>query len=295
MTTETHRHHLQQDTEDNSLFIQLDNDYTGTDYTDGDYAQAPATNFASSAAAAPVRAVSPPTQTLYLTEPGTTSPISVSDINQGQLGDCFLLSSIGEEALFHPSAITNMIHDNGNGTETVTLYTGSNGRLPTFSTTSFKATTVTINNVFSSESVNSGAKQDVVGNQKEIWPQVLEKAVATLDGGYNSIANGGTPLVAMEELTGQATSYLSPASLTLATLQNYVAAGDLIVMDTSSGWGLPYGLVNDHAYMFDKLTGTGSSAAVQLLNPWGFDQPAAIPLTKISSSGIVEIDIGHTG
>ena len=130
MTTETHRHHLQQDTEDNSLFIQLDNDYTGTDYTDGDYAQAPATNFASSAAAAPVRAVSPPTQTLYLTEPGTTSPISVSDINQGQLGDCFLLSSIGEEALFHPSAITNMIHDNGNGTETVTLYTGSNGRLP---------------------------------------------------------------------------------------------------------------------------------------------------------------------
>ena len=99
----------------------------------------------------------------------------------------------------------------------------------------------------------------------------------------------------MEELTGQATSYMSPASLTLATLQNYVAAGDLIVMDTSSGWGLPYGLVNDHAYMFDKLTGTGSSAAVQLLNPWGFDQPAAIPLTKIASSGIVEIDIGHTG
>ena len=128
--------------------------------------------------------------------------------------------------------------------------------------------------------MNSGAKQDVVGNQKEIWPQVLEKAVATLDGGYNAIAYGGDPLVAMEELTGRATSYMTPASLTLATLQKYIAAGDLIVMDTSSRSGLSYGLFNDHAYMFDKLKGTGSSAAVQLLNPWGFDQPAAIPLTN---------------
>jgi hypothetical protein len=291
MTTETHLHHLQ-DTENNSLFVQID--YTNADYTDDSYAQAPVTNFASSAAAARVAAAPIPTQTLYLTEPGTTSPISFSDINQGQLGDCFLLSSFGEEALFHPNAITNMIHNNGNGTETVTLYTANNGRLPTFTTTSFKATTVTVNNVFSSESVNSAAKQDVVGNQKEIWPQVLEKAVATLDGGYNAIANGGDPLVAMEELTGQATSYTTPASLTLATLQKYVAAGDLIVMDTSSSWRLPYGLVSDHAYMFDKLTGTGSSAAVQLLNPWGTDQPAAIPLTRLASSGIVEIDIGHT-
>lgn len=294
MTTETYRHHLK-DAEDNSTFLQIDNDYTNADYTGDDYALAPATNFASSAAAVRVAAAPIPTQTLYLTEAGTTSPISVSDINQGQLGDCFLLSSIGEEALFHPSAITNMIHNNGNGTETVTLYTASNGRLPTFSTTSFKVTTVTVNNVFSSESVDNGAKQDVVGNQKEIWPQVLEKAVATLDGGYNAIAYGGTPLVAMEELTGQPTSYTAPANLTLATLQKYVAAGDLIVMDTSSRGGLPYGLVSDHAYMFDKLTGTGSSAAVQLLNPWGTDQPAAIPLTRLASSGIVEVDVGHTG
>ena len=118
-----------------------------------------------------------------------------------------------------------MIHNNGNGTETVTLYIDNNGRPPTFSTSSFKATTVTINNVFSTKSVNSGAHQDVVGNQKEIWPQVLEKAVATLDGGYNAIAYGGDPLVAMEELTGQTTSYTTPVSLTLATLQKICRGG----------------------------------------------------------------------
>jgi hypothetical protein len=63
---------------------------------------------------------------------------------------------------------------------------------------------------------------------------------------------------------------MTPASLTLATPQKYAVAGDLTVMDTSSGWGMPYGLVSD---MFDKLTGTGSSAAVQLLNPWASISP----------------------
>ncbi|HEY0181642.1 MAG TPA: C2 family cysteine protease [Rhodopila sp.] len=233
------------------------------------------------------------TQTLYLTEPSTMTPISVSDINQGQLGDCFLLSSFGEEALFHPSSISNMIHNNGNGTETVTLYTDRSGRLPTFGSTSFKAATVTINNSFSAASVNNGAHQDVVGTQKEIWPQVLEKAVATLNGGYAAIANGGNPVLAMEELTGHAASYMSAGSLTFAMLQTFVAAGDLLTMDTSSKGGLPYGLVSNHAYMFEKLNGTGASATVQLGNPWGFDQPAAIPLARLASSGIVEIDIGH--
>ena len=35
------------------------------------------------------------TTALYLQEPGDTSLISVHDINQGQIGDCYLLSSIG--------------------------------------------------------------------------------------------------------------------------------------------------------------------------------------------------------
>ena len=150
-----------------------------------------------------VFAAAAPAQALYLTELGTTSPVSVSDINQGQLGDCFLLSPIGEEARFHQSAIMNMIHDNGNGYETVTLYTDRNGRLPSFASTSFKATSVIVTNSFSAQSVNNRATQDVVGNQKEIWPQVIEKAFATLAGGYGAIANGGYPVLAMEELTGQ--------------------------------------------------------------------------------------------
>ncbi len=105
---------------------------------------------------------------LYLQEAGDTSLISVRDINQGQIGDCFLLSSIGEIALWHPSAIMNMIHANADGTETVTLHLAASGQLPTYGTTQFKSTTVTINNTFPGNAVNNGATQDVVNGVKEI-------------------------------------------------------------------------------------------------------------------------------
>jgi hypothetical protein len=235
-----------------------------------------------------------PLQTLYLTEPGNTTAISASDLYQGQMGDCFLISSIGEIALEKPVAISNMIKVNSNGTETVTLYTASNGQLPGYSTSAFRPISINVTNVFPTYSVNNGKTQDVVGGVKEIWPQVLEKAYATLNGGYANISNGGSPVLAMEELTGQKASFIAPASLTYASLEKYISAGDMIVMDTSSASKLPYNLVSDHAYMFEKVTGANGAAMVTLLNPWGYDQPAAIPLSQLSKA-FVEIDIGKVG
>jgi hypothetical protein len=233
-----------------------------------------------------------PTQVLYLVEPGDRAAVSVGDLHQGQIGDCFLISPIGELALWHPGAIGDMIHANANGTETVTLYTAANGSLPTFGTTAFRAVAVTVANVFPAYGINNGASQDVVGGQKEIWPQVLEKAVATLDGGYGAISGGGNPIIPMEELTGQSAGNMMPARLTLALLQSFQAAGDLVVMDTLAQSGLPYNLVGNHAYMFESVSMTGGGAMVQLGNPWGFDQPAAIPLAQLSR-GICEVDVGH--
>lgn len=254
----------------------------------------PADRPVGAGAAARPGAATTPAQVLYLTEPGDTAPISVTDLYQGTIGDCFLLSSIGELAATHPTAIRNMIHANSNGTETVTLYTDRNGHLPTPYTTAFKPVTITITNTFPADAADGGASQDVAGNQKEIWPQVLEKAVATLDGGYAAISNGGSPVVAMEELTGHAASWMSPSGLTSAKLQGDIASGDLITMDTLGQNSLPYNLVPNHAYMVDKLIGSGAGAMVQLRNPWGFDQPAAIPLAQLSK-GIAEVDVGSVG
>ena len=232
------------------------------------------------------------TQVLYLQESGNATAISASDINQGQMGDCYLLSSIGEIALFHPSLITSMIQANADGTETVTLYDAANGSLPTFGTTSFKPVAVNVTNTFPSNAVNNGATQDVLNGQKEIWVQVLEKAVATLCGGYGAIGNGGIPVFAMEELTGCAATYSVPGSLSLQQLQTASATGDLITFDTQGSGTLAYGLYGDHAYMFDSLTTVGGTVMVNLLNPWGFDQPQPIPFSQIGSA-FDEIDIGQ--
>ena len=232
---------------------------------------------------------------LYLQETGTTAPISVADLNQGQLGDCFLISSIGEIVLTSPGSISNMIKVNSNGTETVTLYGTKSGGPVNSITSQLYAKQVTVNNVFSSASVNNGASQDVLNGVKEIWPQVLEEAVANLGGGYGSIAYGGSPILAMEELTGKAASYISQSQiatqLTAAKLQSLISAKDMIVFDTGAS-NATYNLVGSHAYMFEAMTGSGSTAMVKLGNPWGFDQPAMVPVSALSKA-FAEVDIGH--
>ena len=232
------------------------------------------------------------TDVLYLTEPGTSSAISVSDINQGQLGDCFLLSSIGEIALYDPAAIQQMIHVNANGTESVTLFESPNGHTPGVGASVFASMDEVVTNTFSTASVNNGTTQDVVGNQKEIWVQVLEKAYAQANGGYAGINQGGNPCIALQQLTGEAAKWESASQATLPSLTADVAAGDLIVMDTANSNNLPYGLYGNHAYMFEGLVTSNGTACVKLGNPWGFDQPALIPVTQLSR-GIVEVDIGH--
>ncbi len=232
------------------------------------------------------------TQALFLVEAGDKAAISMSDIHQGQIGDCYLLSPIGDLAATHASTISNMIHVNADGTETVTLYAAANGTAARPGATAFKAITETVTNLFPTYSVNNGSTQDVVGSQKEIWAQVIEKAAAQAGGGYGSIANGGNPAMAMEELTGHTANAYGPASMTAAALQGFSAAGDLITFDTKNSSGLDYNLVGSHAYMFNGVVQTAGGPAVSLSNPWGFAQPSLIPVSKLSSV-FAETDVGR--
>lgn len=231
------------------------------------------------------------TPALYLTEAGDTAAITMNDIHQGQMGDCFLVSSLGELAMTHPDAIKNMIHQNADGTETVTLYASKTGTIPTAGATAFKQIAVTVDNVFPTYSVNSGAGQDQVGSQKEIWAQVIEKAIATVRGGYNAIAYGGNPTSVMEQLTGHTANAYAPSSLTADALKTFAAAGDLITFDTFNRSNLGYNLVGSHAYEFKGVVDTANGPAVSLKNPWGFADPTLIPVSQMSKV-FAEVDVG---
>ena len=53
---------------------------------------------------------------------GSSGAPKYTDVSQGYLGDCYFVSSLGEVALQDPSAIENMITNNGNGTYGVRFY-----------------------------------------------------------------------------------------------------------------------------------------------------------------------------
>ena len=218
---------------------------------------------------------------LYLQQTGNTAAVAYTDLHQGGIGDCYVLSSIGEVALQSPSFIRNMITANPDGTETVHLYEAADGQLPGFSTAAFKPVSETVSNVFDPKSVNSRPGQDSQGSVHEIWPQVMEKAMAQLNGGYGDISQGGWPALAMEELTGQKASLMSLADVTAPMLQADLSAHDLAVLDTTTA-DPTYNVVGGHAYMITGLVNSSAGPEVACANPWGFDQPSLIPVSQLS-------------
>jgi hypothetical protein len=146
---------------------------------------------------------------------GAAGP-GLQDINQGYLGDCFMLAPLAAMALQDPSSIRSMITDNGNNTWGIRFIVDG------------KAEYVTVDN----ELANGGGK---FASGSNTWVGLVEKGYAQLQASgnttgndftygnsYSSIANGGSPAVALAELTGA------------GTISQYVA--------TASGWS---------SYLFD--------------------------------------------
>ena len=213
------------------------------------------------------------TQTLYLTEAGDKTPISMNDIHQGQIGDCFLVSPMGDLAATHPNLVQSMIHANADGSETVTLHLAQNGSLAMPGATAFKTMTTTVTNVFPTYSVNNGAisgrrrlaKGDLGAGAGESGRPTRRR--------LQQHRRGGNPAMAMQELTGHTAYAYNPASMTAAVLQTFATAGDLITFDTKNSSALGDNLVGNHAYMFNGVVNTAAGSAVSLVQSVGL-QPA---------------------
>lgn len=90
---------------------------------------------------------------------------SINDINQGDLGDCYLLASLAEVAQCEPDTIKSMITDNGNDTYGVRFYINAN---PVY---------VTVN-----RQLPFLADGHAAGNSSpDLWSSLVEKAYVELN------------------------------------------------------------------------------------------------------------------
>lgn len=240
----------------------------------------------------------PATQKLFMTEPGNNAAISITDVNQGSLGDCYVCSAIASLSLERPDYITDMIHDNGDGTQSVRLYLTASSTYA-FEASSFKAAPdssiwVTVHDSELGQGMNNSG-QLVVNYTQEIWPQVIENAIAQLAGGYNVLNYGGNPAGIMSELTGASVSKaffaLGGAPMSTASqLRADLTAKDMVTFET----GTPnnYNLVSNHSYTLKSIDTVNGVDYASFRNPWGYGDPMPIPVSDLSNA-FTSVEVGN--
>ena len=152
---------------------------------------------------------------------GAGTGFDADDVQQGQIGDCYLIAGLKALALRDPDALRRLITPNPNGTWTVRFGDGSevvvsaelprDGRgLPPFAST------------------GNGRTDD------ELWPMLVEKAYAQRYGGWDEIA-GGHQSEAIENLTGRPADDIPASSVTVADLARRWRDGEILGIGTLSG------------------------------------------------------------
>jgi len=201
---------------------------------------------------------------------GEPNAVDPSDVDQGQLADCYVVASLGGLATRNPDLIRKAVRDNGNGTYTVTFY--EEGFWPW---SDYEKVEITVNADF--PTVNGSPYYMNPGEGGEMWGMIIEKAYAQWQGGYDEIEQGSASDV-LEALTGQESDWDDDFD----SLADHWDAGDVITLASADdkGHGPLYqnGTLNtNHEYFVtgvDREKGT-----VTLRNPFGYDETPPITLT----------------
>jgi hypothetical protein len=191
---------------------------------------------------------------------------SYLDVRQGNVGDCWLLSSLAEVAVRAPADIRNMFTYDGTTVENGSLVGVYTVRL-------FDNNGVARNIIVDTELPAGGTMYDRPVNGV-LWVALAEKAYAQANGlGYVTSGNMGNdsysaldfgaPRWALHAITGNPISAFSIDPVNIAAAWN---AGKLIVL-TATYPPSPY-IVGSHIYAVVGYDPT-SSQPFKVFNPWG--------------------------
>jgi hypothetical protein len=202
------------------------------------------------------------------------------DIDQGDVGDCYFLATLGAVAKANPDRIRQSVVDLGDRTYAVRFFSGGTEQyvrvdadLPTWSATS--------NPRFAN-----------LGVENSTWVAIMEKAWAFYrenDSNWSSIAAGwmDEPFGALGVSTDTLdVSWWYKTWNNSNDLWNYVSgqlnAGKAVTVGTHDGAGTLVGL---HAYMVDfAYVAPDGTRRVVLRNPWGNDNTLNMPYVDITAS-----------
>lgn len=194
--------------------------------------------------------------------------ISMFDIDQGGVGDCYFLASLGAAALDKPHVISNMFIDNGDGTFTVRFFKPDGSRdyvtvdryLPTLSNGNARYA-----------GWGGGAASET---DNELWVALAEKAYAQVnesgwigqDGtnSYSGIAFGWMDKV-INQISGLDTTSENAPSMTESEAINLVNSSKMLTVGFVNG--TIDGVVNNHAYTVTSYNPW--TKTFHLHNPWG--------------------------
>jgi hypothetical protein len=221
------------------------------------------------------------------------------DVQQGTLGDCWLMASLAETAARAPSDITNMFSFKGNvlangnwlGVYTVRLYDSFTGA----------AQSITVD----TELPGGGTLYDnttplaLGGKTTVLWAALAEKAyaeanarglVSSSNPGFTSYSalGSGWPQWALHAITGQSADRydINPTGLGFNLVSAW-NAGELIVLATSAP-DSSY-IASPHAY---ALVGYNPSSNLPftVFNPWGTDANGWAPNKANTKYGLFTAD-----
>jgi len=193
-----------------------------------------------------------------------TSP-TTSDVNQGNLGDCYLLATLDGLANNSTARLMETAVDLGDGTYAVQFF--RNG----------VATYVRVDGDFAS--TGSALEYNATGTSGNIWASVIEKAYAVFATSSHTYAaiEGGLMSTVFTAL-GIANTTVNPATTAAATLYTYIStaltAGHAVTLGTiARPTNAP--VVGGHAYtVISASRDAYGNITYVVRNPWGIDGAA---------------------
>ncbi|MGN6577292.1 MAG: C2 family cysteine protease, partial [Nocardioides sp.] len=199
--------------------------------------------------------------------------VDPTDLDQGMIGDCWLIASIGAIAQGDPELIERMIRANPNGTYTVTLHDGDRAVDVTVTP---DIPTVDGDPLFADNPATSDAGEGTY----ELWPHLVEKAAAQYYGDYADL-EGDWPSKALELLSGRDVHTYDDDWFGLddvdapsaSEMDELLDGGGAVLVSTAHDDRTPLyeddTIVQGHAYYVQDVD--PDKGTVTIVNPWGLD------------------------